>query len=212
MKFSIVVPHYDQSISDEFFRRGMNCLLEQTFKDFEVLVYHDGPTSREIPMPDDDRFKLRVTKERENNWGHSNRARGIRKAKGEYIVHFNPDNVLYSNALEEINKKSKDPLPMNFPGKFDDIVIFPIKMMGMQSVGKFVWRDQKNADTQYMTFTGHPALKYNIDAMQLVMRKNKWLGYGGWYDTSKESDGNMYPKFVHELGARYCGDVLGEHW
>jgi len=37
-KFSIIVPHYDKSISDESFIQGMTSLKNQTFKDFEVLL------------------------------------------------------------------------------------------------------------------------------------------------------------------------------
>ena len=209
MKFSIIVPHYDQSISDDMFRRGMNCLLEQTFKDFEVLIYHDGPTSREIPMPDDDRFKLRVTKERENNWGHSNRDRGIRKAKGQYIVHFNPDNILYPEALEEISKEADKDYEVALS---NDIIIIPVLMRGMQTNGRMLWRNKDNPQDNYMIFTGYPAIMNNIDAMQLVMKKSKWISYGGWVDLREQADGMMYPRFVAELGARHCSKILGEHW
>ena len=209
MKFSIIVPHYDQSISDDMFRRGMNCLFEQTFKDFEVLIYHDGPTSRDIPMPDDDRFKLRVTKERENNWGHSNRDRGIRKAKGQYIVHFNPDNVLYPEALEEISKEADKEYEVALS---NDIIIIPVLMRGMQTNGRMLWRNKDNPQDNYMIFTGYPAIMNNIDAMQLVMKKSKWISYGGWGDLREQADGMMYPRFVAELGARHCSKILGEHW
>ena len=209
MKFSIIIPHYDQSISDDMFRRGMNCLLEQTFKDFEVLIYHDGPTSRDIPMPDDDRFKLRVTKERENNWGHSNRDRGIRKAKGQYIVHFNPDNVLYPEALEEISKEADKEYEVALS---NDIIIIPVLMRGMQTNGRMLWRNKDNPQDNYMIFTGYPAIMNNIDAMQLVMKKSKWISYGGWGDLREQADGMMYPRFVAELGARHCSKILGEHW
>tara|TARA_R110002124_G_scaffold112053_2_gene266033 strand:- start:620 stop:1249 length:630 start_codon:yes stop_codon:yes gene_type:complete len=209
MKFSIIIPHYDQSISDEIFVRGMNCLLEQTFKDFEVLIYHDGPTSRDIPMPDDDRFKLRVTKERENNWGHGNRDRGIRKAKGQYIVHFNPDNILYPEALEEISKEADKDYEVALS---NDIIIIPVLMRGMQTNGRMLWRNKDNPQDNYMIFTGYPAIMNNIDAMQLVMKKSKWISYGGWGDLREQADGMMYPRFVAELGARHCSKILGEHW
>lgn len=212
MKFSIIVPHYDGSISDELFERGIQSLLDQSYQDFEVLIYHDGPTQR--PIPDlwnqfGDRAKLTVTKKRENNWGHDNRDRGIKDAKGEYIVHFNPDNILYSNALEEIKLKSEESYEIDTTNK---LIIFPIRMCGMQSNGKFVWREQDKASEKSMIFTGFPSIKYNIDAMQLVMHNQLWYKYGGWYDKTKESDGNMYPRFVQENGARYCSKILGEHW
>lgn len=210
MKFSVIVPHYDKSISDEIFSRGMDCLLNQTFEDFEVLVYHDGPVSRPIPFTTDPRFKLKITESREDDWGHSNRNRGIKKAKGEYIVHFNPDNILYPNALECIKEESEKPYSI-FPTP-NDIIVFPILMRGMQSNGQLLWRDVESAQENYMIFTGYPTIKHNIDAMQLVMKRSRWIAYGGWYETSKESDGNMYPRFVREVGARYCSEILGEHW
>lgn len=209
MKFSIIVPHYDRVITDEVFDRGMKCLVDQTFKDFEVLVYHDGPINRAIITPVSLNSKIIITDERENDWGHSNRDRGIKKAKGEYIIHFNPDNILYPNALEEIYRESVKPYPIETT---DSIIIFPILMKGMQTNGKVVWRDQQNADSNYLIFTGLPTIKYNIDCMQLVMKKSLWLSNGGWNDKSKESDGNMYPKFVNQYGARYCSKILGEHW
>lgn len=213
MKFSIIVPHYDQSISDELFSRGIKCLVDQTNQDFEVLIYHDGPTSRPIPKIYEqlgDRATLEITKSRENNWGHGNRDKGIKKSKGDYLLHFNPDNTLYPFALAELLKESEK--PYNLVPTANGIIVFPILMMGMQGNGKLVWRDVENAEKNYMIFTGYPSIKYNIDAMQLVMTGNLWDKYGGWYDKSKESDGNMYPRFVFENGARYCSKILGEHW
>jgi hypothetical protein len=59
--------------------------------------------------------------------------------------------------------------------------------------------------------TGSPAIKHNIDCMQLVMKKDIWVKEGGWKDKTEQSDGNMYPYFVKKYGARYCYDILGEH-
>lgn len=213
MKFSVIVPHYDQSINDETFSRGIQSLLDQENQDFEVLIYHDGPVAR--PIPDlwkkfGDRASLEITKQRENNWGHGNRDRGIKKSKGDYIVHFNPDNILYSKALRRISEEIDRPYTI-YPVS-NKLIVFPVIMRGMQSNGKYVWRDTNNPGENWMILTGYPALKYNIDAMQLVMLGNMWDKYGGWYDKSKESDGNMYPRFIHENGAKYISDILGEHW
>ena len=105
-KFSIIVPHYDGVISDEKFLEGMRSILQSTYKNFEVLVYHDGPTSRPIPKSFKSEYdqhnidyKIKETKTRYNDWGHTLRDLGIREAKGDYIVHFNPDNVLFPDAL-----------------------------------------------------------------------------------------------------------------
>ena len=41
--FSVIVTDCEPSIDRGLFRRKMTCLAEQTWRDFEVLVYHDGP-------------------------------------------------------------------------------------------------------------------------------------------------------------------------
>jgi hypothetical protein len=207
-KFSIIVPHYDGVISDEFFIQGMQCLKNQTFKDFEVLIYHDGPTSRPIPDVDIPNSIITITKKRYNDWGHSLRDMGIRVAKGEYIVHFNPDNILYDTCLEELDKLSKIEIKQQ---PTSEILIYPILMKGMQTNGLVVWREKSQADKKHMIFTGFPTIKYNIDCMQLVMRTRTWLGFGGWQNKAETSDGDMYPKFVQIFGARYCNKILGEH-
>lgn len=215
MKFSIIVPHYDGCITDDQFIRGINCLINQTYHDFEVLIYHDGPTSRPIPEIWKElgfRGYLEITEKRENNWGHGNRDRGIKKAEGEYIVHFNPDNILYPRALEviaaEIRKTKiccldKKEVPNN-------IIIFPVIMRSMLSNGKFLWRDKDSKD--YMIFSGYPPVRNNIDCMQLVMKTSLWRSIGGWVDKTVNSDGNMYQQLVANFSARYCSEVLGEHW
>jgi hypothetical protein len=206
-KFSIICPHYQPSIPSNIFWRGMECLLNQTFTDFEVLVYHDGPKVRDDKFPNDSRFHFTYTEERKNDWGHSNRDRGIREAKGEYIIHFNPDNILYPNALSSLDLASKDKIQTV---ENNNIIIFAIWMKGMVSNGKFLTRTYDPNRSHLMI--GYPPTKYNIDAMQLVMKKKSWLNFGGWYDKSESSDGNMYPRFVSSLGARYVYEVLGEHW
>lgn len=217
MKFSIIVPHYDGSISDIVFERGIKCLLNQTLQDFEVLIYHDGPISR--PIPDiwksfGERAKLTITKIRQNDWGHSNRDRGIKEARGEYIIHFNPDNILYSNAIDQLSKTILEEERCNINNALipSAIVVFPIIMRGMRCNGKMLWRNAKNVNRDYMIFTGYPPIKNNIDCMQLVMRTDLWRHFGGWKDKSVDSDGNMYPYFISQFGAKYCSEVLGEHW
>jgi glycosyltransferase involved in cell wall biosynthesis len=241
-RFSVIVPHFDQSIPDDVFCRGIQCLLDQTYKNFEVLIYHDGPVSRPIPeiYKQLNNVELIITPVRENNWGHGNRDKGIRKASGEYIIHFNPDNILYNNALEEINKiieKSFKEYPSlifdkklnksiglcNSDKDFDfsrikligtnNIVIFPIYMKGHLRYGiraLYSVRDKSLINHKHI-FTGDPAIRYNIDCIQLVMKKELWMEHGGWYDKSAESDGIMYEKFVNIYGARYCDKILGEH-
>jgi hypothetical protein len=161
-----------------------------------------------MPVP------VKCTANRFNDWGHSLRDLGIREARGDYILHFNADNVLYPNALEEITKEiRREPRLIDLNGKvYDppDIVIFPVKMIGLQRVNGIVM--QFKGDAPFHTIlTGIPPVPQNIDCMQLVMRRQLWLAEGGWHDKRELSDGFMYQKFARKYGYREVGDVLGEH-
>lgn len=194
----------------------MDSLHGQTCQDFEIIVLHDGPVSRPIPVRQEySRIsEVLVTENRFNDWGHSLRDLGIRKAQGEFIVNFNPDNLLYPNALEEIRKRLEEPADPDIPKEFLDdgkIAIFYILMRGMQTDGRIAYRDFRHPE-RFTLLTGYPVVTKYIDCMQLVMSREAWLQHGGWHDKSETSDGVMYAKFVAQHGARYITKVLGEHW
>ncbi len=216
-RFSIIIPHYDASISDATLMRGLAALASQTFQDFEVLLRHDGPLSRPLPRLDDlglPSLGIDIGTVRRNDWGHSLRDEGIRQARGDYIVHFNPDNLLYPTALETLDQASRAPVPaaprhelLENPG----ILIFSILMRGMNFNGRGpIWRSEDSSRS--LVYTGLPPVHGLIDCMQLVALRDVWLDIGGWYDRSEASDANIYGKLVRERGARYVMTVLGEHW
>jgi hypothetical protein len=140
---------------------------------------------------------------------------GIREAKGEYIVHFNPDNILYPHALQKIKEcTERESIIYDESGSCldqNDVIIYPVLMRGVQIAHKRICR----FDTMphlYTIFTGVPVKRHNIDCMQLVMRRSHWLSEGGWYDKTHDGDGIMYERFAAKYGYRTVPDVLGEHW
>lgn len=208
--FSIVVVHYQGVIPHEIFLRGINSLRAQMFTDYEILCYHDGPLldpTVEFPLP------VRTTPVRFNDWGHSLRDLGIRQATGKYIIHFNADNVLYPEALQVMHDTLQRPSRIfnadGAPADTPDMLIFPIKLMGM-----ITFRGQsirvKGVD-DFTICVAHPPVYRNIDCMQLVMKRDLWLKEGGWYDRTEHGDGHMYEKFAQKYGYRAIGPVLGEH-
>lgn len=218
-RFSVIVPHFDGSVSDALLLRGLGCLAQQTFGDFEVLLYHDGPLSR--PLPDlaalglGSRLRTIVGETRHIDWGHTLRDKGMRAATGDYIVHFNPDNVLYPNAFEVLERYSRAPVPPVSRIELAEnpaILIFAIAMRGMNFNGRWpIWREPGDP-ARALIFTGIPPVPGLIDCMQLVATRTMWLEIGGWYDRSERSDGTIYSRLVRERGARYVPAVLGEHW
>lgn len=209
-RFSIVVVHYQGANPRDVYLRGVNSLLAQTFRDFEVLCYHDGPLlDPDAPSP----VPIRCTQRRHNDYGHSLRDRGIREATGEYILHFNADNVLYPDALEAIDATLRRESVMftttGAPLDTDNIAIFPIVLQDHQYFTGLV-RGPKGSGIG-VVLSGVPPVHGLIDCMQLVMKRSLWLAEGGWTDRRPEGDGRMYEKFAAKYGYRTVAKVLGEH-
>jgi hypothetical protein len=210
--FSIIVVHYQGTVSLETFARGIASLQDQTFKDFEILCYHDGPLlDPQAPRP----VPIRATERRFNDFGHSLRDLGIREAAGDYIVHFNADNLLYPFALEtiagEIRRASRLFLQSGQAVDTDNIIIFPIVMHDTQRFLNTNARLPAGSGCS-MILTGNPPAVGLIDCMQLVMKRQLWLAEGGWHDKREAGDAFMYPTFAAKYGYRGVGPVLGEHF
>ena len=216
-RFSIIVPHFDGAVSDATLTRTMASLAAQTFNDFEVLLYHDGPVSRALPpLPQCGKgVRMFVTEQRANDWGHSLRQLGIEAAAGEYLLHLNADNLLYPSALGTLDAAARAPIdPAPTPEMRDnpDVLVFAILMRGRRFNGRVgFWRDRQATHTGLIV-TGVPPQSGFIDCMQVVARRELWQRLGGWYDRSEESDGMIYERMIAESGARYVPAVLGEHW
>jgi Glycosyl transferase family 2 len=212
-RFSVILVHYQGATSHRELCRGVNSLVAQTYQDFELLAYHDGPLldmSVAMPVP------FMCMDRNYKDWGHTMRDRGIHEAKGDYIIHFNSDNILYPNALEQISYAiDRSPRILdaqtNKVVDTNDIIIFSILMRGTQRVGSYLAHSATKPEYTLL-MTGNPPVLAYIDAMQLVMRRELWLAEGGWYDKTHDGDGVMYQNFGVKYGYRAIDTVLGEHF
>lgn len=229
---------YDGVVSRDEFRRAMQCFADQTCKDFEILVYHDGPKqhpySQDVTdiegLPD---VRFFETEARENNWGHSNRDRGIHAAQGEWLIMTNADNVFYPEAVETLKVAAES----NYKPKFErrwgnwlqrelwrkryrsfdtldqaQIMVFPIILKGCAPVRNSIRRFRGTEHQHEILLSGVPVALGRIDAMQFVMRRETWLAEGGWADKREMSDGYQYTEFAKKYGIMALTKVLGEHW
>ena len=195
-KFTIIATDYEHWIPRDAMAAGIQSILDQTYKDYELLVIHDGP--KEIPYEDEfnfsqfgDRVKFLNTPERMNNWGHSSRDLGLRNATGEYILHFNIDNYLYKDCLSILAQKiDKENVP---------VIIFTIKHFGhFQGRGEYPW-------------TGLPPVWGRIDALQLVAKLSVWESIGYWHDLRKDSDGYLYEEITSKYTYDHIPQILAEN-
>lgn len=224
-KFSFIVPHYDEVITDEQFLEGMSSIAESTYKNYEVRIYHDGPMSRSLPDLDQFGFEYSVkeTKKRYNDWGHSLRDLGIREAEGDYIVHFNPDNILFPEALQGIVEILSFSKSTNIHeacnnvekvfGVFDncyELIVCPIILEGVIRFpnGSLT---RTRVPEHKVILDGFPTIHHNVDCMQLVASKNAWLSIGGWHNKSETSDGLLAQELHHKYKCLYSQRTIGIH-
>lgn len=197
-KFSIIAVDYEFHVPRDGMRRGLQSLADQTFKDFELIICHDGPKA--IPYEQEVDFKsmgldpiIINTDERMQDWGHWSRDKAMRIANGQYFFQFNIDNFLYPNCLEEISKHIDEKAAL--------ITIFHIKHF---KVPWFPWAVER--------FTGTPPIERHIDAMQLVAHRKVWEEMNYWYDKSFCGDGAIYEAMCKKYPWTELPEILGENY
>ncbi len=94
--------------------------LNQTAANWKLTVIHDGPSTEFDAMMEayaaDPRVKFWSTATRHNDWGHSLRDEGIKRATGDYLLQTNGDNYYVPRFVEFVNAKIEAHDP--------DVVIF----------------------------------------------------------------------------------------
>ncbi len=102
-KVSVIVPVYNV---ENYIRDMLVSVQNQTFKDFEVILVNDGSKDNSQTVIDefcqkDKRFQCFP---QENGGVASARNNGIKQAKGDYVVFYDPDDFIPANALNRMYK------------------------------------------------------------------------------------------------------------
>lgn len=100
IKFSVITPIYN---AEKFVEQGINCLLCQSFQDFEIIAVDDGSSDLSGKILDSLAQKdsrLKVIHKQNEGVGKA-RNDGMRYAKGDYIYFMDIDDILDPNFFEE---------------------------------------------------------------------------------------------------------------
>jgi cellulose synthase/poly-beta-1,6-N-acetylglucosamine synthase-like glycosyltransferase len=200
MKFSIIVPYYIDNKGVSF--NLINSLIKQKYKNFEVILLHDGNLKSKIELPDNNlNIKWYEHNERTNLWGHPLRDIGLKLAEGEWVLHTNMDNVYYEDSLEILSSNID---------YWNKIIICKIRMMGLNYNNGKIWYDTPRDYSKSIVLNGNPPIHRNIDMMQLVSHKICWED--GWYNFHEESDGIIYQKMCERFEYKHIDFIIGEHY
>lgn len=205
-KFCIIAVDYEHHVPRTgevpSIQTGLQSIANQTFRDFNIVICHDGPKEKTYEEEGINFKSLGIspilinTKKRMNDWGHSSRDLAMKYAYennlGEYYVQFNIDNLLYKNALDVLNNEMK---------KTDKKI--------------FLFSIFHHVDNNIMS--GGRAVFHKTDALQLVAHRDVWKDFGFWKDKRYDSDGHIYTSMCvySPNGDSNCHgilEVLGENF
>ena len=95
-KVSVIIPTYNR---EDFISETIQSVLEQTYKDFEVIVVDDGSTDNTQKKLEVFGNKIQVI-EQKNSERAIARNKGIKNAKGDYIAFVDSDDIWLKDKLK----------------------------------------------------------------------------------------------------------------
>ena len=108
MKISIIIPVYN---CEEYIKKCIDSIIEQTYKDFEVIIINDGSTDNTNYILNEYKNYSNIIIINQNNHGVSySRNVGLEKAKGNYICFIDGDDYIdkdYLSTLASHNNNDK---------------------------------------------------------------------------------------------------------
>lgn len=107
MKYSFIVPVYN---TEKYLKKCLDSLVNQTYKDFEIIVVNDGSTdeSYKIISRYKNKYKNISVINQENEGLSMARNRGVQKSSGKYIIFVDSDDYVSDKLLENIDKEMDD--------------------------------------------------------------------------------------------------------
>lgn len=107
IKYSFIVPVYN---TEKYLKKCLDSLVNQTYKDFEIILVNDGSTdkSSSIISKYQKKYKNIIVIDKENEGLSMARNRGVQKSSGKYIIFVDSDDYVSNKLLEEVDKKIDD--------------------------------------------------------------------------------------------------------
>ena len=102
--FSVIVPMYNVQ---RYIKLCIESILNQTFKDFEIIIVDDASTDDSYKICNE-RYgkneKVRIIRHEKNQGQGYSRNTGIKKARGKYIYFVDSDDLIMKDTLEKIHE------------------------------------------------------------------------------------------------------------
>lgn len=98
-KISIIVPIYNE---EENLRKCIESLINQTYKELEIILINDGSTDKSKEIIESFKDKRIIAIDKKNTGISDTRNKGIDKSTGDYIMFVDSDDYLELNCIERL--------------------------------------------------------------------------------------------------------------
>lgn len=194
---SAIMPTYNRK---EYLREAIESILNQTFKDFELIIVDDGSTDGSLELIKNFQKKdSRIILIQNDNPGGISRAtnEGIKKSRGKYIAKMDSDDVSLPNRFKK---------QVNFLEKHPDI----------GACGSWVKTIGENEGNTWQLPTDHDSIKCTmlfcgaIANPTNMIRRSVFFDLGYWYDETcfAAEDYEFWTRIVNKVKLANIPEVL----
>lgn len=190
-KVSVIITTYNCA---KYIGQSINSVLDQTYKDYEIVVVDDGSNdnTREVLEPFMDKIKYIY----QNNKGTpAARNKGVLNASGEFVAFHDADDVWYPFKLERQMKYLEE-----------NNEAFVYSKMIIKNLSGHVLGYKPNIKKEYI----YPYVIPNIPYPTVVMKKNSFSEIG-LFDCNVlyMSDFELFFRFSRKFKLHYIDEVVG---
>lgn len=129
-KISVIIPVYNV---EEYIEKCLNSVMNQSFKDYEVIVVDDGTRDQSIEKIKD--YPVKIIHQK-NAGLSAARNRGVREASGDYLLFLDSDDYLEKDLFKRFSQSLKnDPDLVRFQIQevYSDHTIIPYQEKGFMN-------------------------------------------------------------------------------
>ncbi|MEG0034375.1 MAG: glycosyltransferase [Bacilli bacterium] len=175
-KYSIIIPSYN---ADKYLDRSISSVINQTYKNFEVIIIDDGSTDNSYQKMKEYASKydyIKLISQDNYGLGHARNV-GITEAKGEYILFLDCDDWIEKEALERIDKSLNCDC---------DLLIFDVNLITSKGEKKGYLKGiefyRESTSTRELIVNAIPAAWNKVYKRKMIIESNVKFPEGLYYE------------------------------
>lgn len=169
MQFSVIIPSYNRA---DLITKTIESVLNQSFKDYELIVVNDGSTDNTLEVLSPYKNKI-ILIDKENSGAEKSRNAGAEKASGNYLCFLDSDDLFFDWTLDVYNtiivKQKHPPLIIGQPLHFTSDTSGNFFGKSKDEIAYMVYRDYFSKDRTV----------YSSSSM-IVIRRDIFFELGGF--------------------------------